>query len=84
MPGGRQIPAAAYTTDRLPRTSAIARRAVRTARLGMAGGRAATAVRNAVAAAPPTTGPALFPRGFDGVADRRSPYASRRPNAGQR
>ncbi|MFD0392871.1 hypothetical protein ACFQ3Z_09695 [Streptomyces nogalater] len=36
MPGGRQIPAAAYTTDRLPRTSAIARRAVRTARLGMA------------------------------------------------
>ncbi|MEU3952603.1 FAD-dependent monooxygenase [Streptomyces achromogenes] len=74
----------AYTADRLPRTTAIARKAVRVARLNMAGGRAVTAVRNAVLTALSATGPALFLRGFDGIANWRPPYASGRQPAGQR
>ncbi|MFI0808546.1 FAD-dependent monooxygenase [Streptomyces echinatus] len=79
---GADLPA--YTADRLPRTTAIARKAVRVARLGMAGGRAAVAVRNTAVAALSTAGPALFLRGFDGIADWRPPYASGRQHAGQR
>ncbi|MFI9392224.1 hypothetical protein ACIG53_15240 [Streptomyces bauhiniae] len=30
------------------------------------------------------TAPALLPRSFDGIADRRPPYASEDENAGQR
>lgn len=79
---GADLPA--YTAARLPRTTAIARRAVRVGRLGMTGDRAVAAVRNTVIAALSTAGPALFLRGFDGIADRRPPYASGREHAGQR
>ncbi|KMS83855.1 MULTISPECIES: FAD-dependent oxidoreductase [Streptomyces] len=73
----------AYTADRLPRTTAIARQAVRVARLNMAGNRAVVAVRNTVIAALSQAGPALFLRGFDGIADWRPPYASGRKHAGK-
>ncbi|MFH8938887.1 FAD-dependent oxidoreductase [Streptomyces griseosporeus] len=66
---------AAYTAARRPRTTAIARRAVRAARLSMAGGRTAVAVRDALITAVSRTGPALFLRGFDGIADWRPPQA---------
>ncbi|KOV72218.1 MULTISPECIES: FAD-dependent oxidoreductase [unclassified Streptomyces] len=72
-----------YTADRLPRTTAIARQAVRVARLNMAGNRAVVAVRNTVIAALSQAGPALFLRGFDGIADWRPPYASGRKHAGK-
>ncbi|GGQ70926.1 FAD-dependent monooxygenase [Streptomyces flaveolus] len=78
---------AAYTAARLPRTTAVARQAVRVARLNMAGSRAVTAVRDAVITALSRTGPALFLRSFDGIADWRppqAPYASQRTRAGER
>lgn len=77
----RDLPA--YTADRLPRTTAIARQAVRLARLNMAGNRAVAAVRNTAVAALSPAGPALLLRGFDGIADRRPPYASGREHAGK-
>ncbi|MGA4933955.1 FAD-dependent monooxygenase [Streptomyces incarnatus] len=67
---------AAYTTARLPRPTAITRQAVRIARVDMARGRAAVAVRDTAMAALSRLGPALFPRGFDGIADWRPPYAA--------
>ncbi len=67
---------AAYTTARLPRPTAITRQAVRIARVDMARGRAAVAVRDTATAALSRLGPALFPRGFDGIADWRPPYAA--------
>ncbi|MFG3016605.1 FAD-dependent monooxygenase [Streptomyces cinerochromogenes] len=73
---------AAYTAARLPRTTAIARQAVRVARLSMTGNRAAVAVRNTALAALSQAGPALFLRSFDGIADWRPPYASGRHHAG--
>ncbi|MFJ9818963.1 FAD-dependent monooxygenase [Streptomyces sp. NPDC101151] len=74
----------AYTAARLPRTTAIARQAVRVARLNMAGGRAVVAVRDTTIAALSMAGPALFLRGFDGIADWRPPYASGKEPAGNR
>jgi 2-polyprenyl-6-methoxyphenol hydroxylase-like FAD-dependent oxidoreductase len=67
---------AAYTAARLPRTTAIARRAVRVARVNMAGNPVAVAVRNTVVAALSKAGPALLLRGFDDIADWRPPYAA--------
>lgn len=75
---------AAYTAARLPRTTAIARQAVRTARVNLASGRAAVAVRDTAMAALSTFGPALFLRGFDGIADWRPPYAAGEVHAGER
>jgi 2-polyprenyl-6-methoxyphenol hydroxylase-like FAD-dependent oxidoreductase len=69
----------AYTAARLPRTTAIARQAVRVARVNMMTGRLRTAVRDHVIAALSKAGPALFLRSFDGIADWRppqQPYAS--------
>ncbi|MBL1082999.1 FAD-dependent monooxygenase [Streptomyces actinomycinicus] len=74
----------AYSAARLPRTTAVARRAVRVARLNMAGNRAAVVVRDTAVAVLSKAGPALFLRGFDGIADWRPPYASGREHAGQR
>ncbi|WP_369387908.1 FAD-dependent monooxygenase [Streptomyces sp. CG1] len=74
---------AAYTAARLPRTTAIARQAVRVARLNMAGNPAAVAVRDIVVAALSKAGPALFLRGFDGIADWRPPYAAGKTIAGK-
>ncbi|MEV6960555.1 FAD-dependent monooxygenase [Streptomyces sp. NPDC051207] len=70
---------AAYTAARLPRTAAVARRAVRIARLNMTAGRARTAVRDASMAALSAAAPALFLRGFDGIADWRPPGDGVRP-----
>lgn len=70
---------AAYTADRLPRTTAITRQAVRAARLTMMTGRVPIAVRNASITAVSKAAPALLLRGFDGIADwrpPRQPYAS--------
>ncbi|MEV6833705.1 FAD-dependent oxidoreductase [Streptomyces sp. NPDC051133] len=74
----------AYTAARLPRTTAVARRAVRVARLDMADNPVAVAVRDTVIAALSKAGPALFLRGFDGIADWRPPYASGEAQAGTR
>jgi 2-polyprenyl-6-methoxyphenol hydroxylase-like FAD-dependent oxidoreductase len=63
----------AYTAARLPRTSALVTRSVRTARLGMTRNRPAAALRDAAVAVLSRTGPALFLRGFDGIADWRPP-----------
>ncbi|MEU6888171.1 FAD-dependent monooxygenase [Streptomyces viridosporus] len=71
----------AYTAARLHRTTAITRRAVRVARLNMMTGRVGTAVRDNAIAALSKAGPALFLRGFDGIADWRPP---RPPYAAQR
>ncbi|MFB7503460.1 FAD-dependent monooxygenase [Streptomyces broussonetiae] len=67
---------AAYTAARLPRTTVITRQAVRAARLNMTDSRAAIAVRDLAIAALSKAGPALFLRGFDGIADWRPPYAA--------
>ncbi|MDI6515668.1 FAD-dependent monooxygenase [Streptomyces coelicoflavus] len=77
---------AAYTAARLPRTTAIARQAVKVARLNLMSNRAGIAVRDAVIATLSKAGPALFLRGFDGIADWRPPqppYASRRTQVGE-
>ncbi|MEU7299859.1 FAD-dependent monooxygenase [Streptomyces sp. NPDC007206] len=67
---------AAYTAARLPRTTAIARRAVRAARVNMAAGPAAVAVRDTAIAVLSKAAPALLLRGFDGIAGWRPPYAA--------
>jgi hypothetical protein len=46
--------------------------------------RAGTAVRDTAMAALSKAGPALFLRGFDGIADWRPPYASEQTPAGNR
>ena len=77
----------AYTAARQPRTTAIARRAVRAARLSLMSGRAGIAVRDTAVAALSKAGPALFLRGFDGIADwapPQRPYASGQTPAGNR
>ncbi|MEV7889835.1 FAD-dependent monooxygenase [Streptomyces sp. NPDC002817] len=78
---------AAYSAARLPRTTAMARQAVRIGRLNMTPNRALMAVRNSAIAALSLAGPALFLRGFDGIADWRPPqppYASVVSEAGKR
>jgi 2-polyprenyl-6-methoxyphenol hydroxylase-like FAD-dependent oxidoreductase len=75
---------AAYTAARLPRTTAIARQAVKAARLNMTANPAAVAVRNLAIAALSKAGPALLLRGFDGIADWRPPYAAGEAHAGKR
>ncbi|AOR35588.1 monooxygenase [Streptomyces fodineus] len=75
---------AAYTAARLPRTTAITRRAVQAARLNMTANPAAIAVRNLAIAALSKAGPALFLRGFDGIADWRPPYAAVEAHGGKR
>ncbi|MEV5314429.1 FAD-dependent monooxygenase [Streptomyces sp. NPDC052610] len=78
---------AAYTAARLPRTTAVARQAVRVARLNMTGNRALMAVRNTLIAGLSKAGPALVLRGFDGIADWRPPqppYASVEADTGTR
>ncbi|MFE6197381.1 FAD-dependent monooxygenase [Streptomyces sp. NPDC057838] len=76
---------AAYTAARLPRTTAVARRAVRVARVNLMTGRAGTAVRNTAMAALSKVAPDLFLRGFDDIAGWRppqQPYASQQAPAG--
>ncbi|MFI1725610.1 FAD-dependent monooxygenase [Streptomyces sp. NPDC020489] len=77
----------AYSAARLPRTSAVARQAVRVARLNMTPNRALAAVRDTAITALSLAGPALVLRGLDGIADWRPPqrpYASVLSGAGER
>ncbi|MGW1954589.1 FAD-dependent monooxygenase [Streptomyces sp. NPDC001920] len=76
---------AAYTAARLPRTTAIARRAVKVGRLGMMRGRTGVAVRNTATAALSKAAPLLFLRGFEDIAGWRppqAPYAAGKTPAG--
>lgn len=78
---------AAYSAVRLPRTTGIARKAVAVGRLNMTPNRALMAVRNTAIAALSLTSPALFLRGFDGIADwwpPQQPYASVVSGVGKR
>ncbi|MFJ4868101.1 FAD-dependent monooxygenase [Streptomyces sp. NPDC088757] len=67
---------AAYTGDRLPRTTAVVRKAARTGALTMLSARPAVALRSALVAAS-RLGPGFLLRGFDGIADWRPPGPSR-------
>ncbi|KUL43901.1 FAD-dependent monooxygenase [Streptomyces regalis] len=76
---------AAYTAARLPRTTAVARQAVKVARLNMMTGRAGIAVRNGVIAALFKAAPQMLLKGFAGIADWRppqAPYAAGKAPAG--
>ncbi|WP_282700144.1 FAD-dependent monooxygenase [Streptomyces sp. CC219B] len=69
----------AYTADRLPRATAVARKSARVARVNLMTGRARIAVRDTAMAALSKAAPGLLVRGFDGIADWRPPqppYAS--------
>ncbi|MFF8838161.1 FAD-dependent monooxygenase [Streptomyces sp. NPDC015130] len=70
---------AAYTADRLPRTTAVVRRAARTGALTLLSARPAVALRSALVGAVSRFGPGLVLRGFDGIADWRPPVAPARP-----
>ncbi|MFJ8192892.1 FAD-dependent monooxygenase [Streptomyces sp. NPDC096094] len=78
---------AAYTAARLPRTTGVVRQAVKVARLNLMTNRAGIAVRDTAIAALSKAGPALFLRGFDGIADWRPPMgappARAKPGAGE-
>ncbi|MEV4945799.1 FAD-dependent monooxygenase [Streptomyces sp. NPDC053755] len=71
LPPSRAL--AAYTADRLPRTTAIVRKAALTGRLTRFSARPAVAARDALIATVSRFGPGLLLRGFDGIADWRPP-----------
>ncbi|KUN96914.1 FAD-dependent monooxygenase [Streptomyces caeruleatus] len=76
---------AAYTAARLPRTTAVARQAVKVARLNLMTNSAGIAARNTTLAALSKVAPTLFLRGFESIAGWRPPqrpYASRQTPAG--
>lgn len=64
---------AAYTADRLPRSSAIVRKAARTSRPMRLTSAPAVAVRDALVSAVSRLGPTLVLRTFDGIADWQPP-----------
>ncbi|MEU1004949.1 FAD-dependent monooxygenase [Streptomyces tibetensis] len=64
---------AAYTAARRPRTTAIARQAVKVSRLSLMSSRTGLALRDTAMRLLSPAGPALFLRGFDGIADWRPP-----------
>ncbi|MEX0173142.1 FAD-dependent monooxygenase [Streptomyces sp. LMG1-1-1.1] len=64
---------AAYTADRLPRTSAIVRKAARTGAVTMLSARPAVALRAALVRGVSRFGPGLVLRGFDGICDWHPP-----------
>ncbi|MFF3557550.1 FAD-dependent monooxygenase [Streptomyces tsukubensis] len=65
---------AAYTADRLPRTSRIVRRAARVFRLHSLHSRPAVALRDGLMALTALLGPGAAVRAFDGIADWRPPH----------
>ncbi|MGW1926509.1 FAD-dependent monooxygenase, partial [Streptomyces massasporeus] len=69
---------AAYTADRLPRTTAIVRKAARTGAVTLLAARPAVALRATLVSAVSRFGPGLVLRGFDGIADWRPPMAPAR------
>ncbi|GHG78019.1 FAD-dependent monooxygenase [Streptomyces griseocarneus] len=64
---------AAYTRDRLPRTTAVVRRSASAARLFMLTAAPAVALRDVGIAAVSRFAPGALLRGFDGIADWRPP-----------
>ncbi|WP_328539954.1 FAD-dependent oxidoreductase [Streptomyces sp. NBC_00344] len=73
-PGAVPGPAlAAHTADRLPRTTAIARRAAATGRLTMLRSLPAVALRNTLIAAVSRVGPTVVLRSFADIADWQPP-----------
>ncbi|MFJ2420260.1 FAD-dependent monooxygenase [Streptomyces brevispora] len=64
---------AAYTADRLPRTTAVVRKAERVSRLMRLSGPVTVAVRDFVMSTVSRLGPGLVLRTFDGIADWRPP-----------
>ncbi|MFE7353255.1 FAD-dependent monooxygenase [Streptomyces sp. NPDC057543] len=75
---------AAYTGDRLPRTTAIVRKAAKASRLMRWTGAPAVLLRDALIAGVSRIGPTLVLRTFDGIADWRPPghtYAARTKDA---
>ncbi|MEV6796017.1 FAD-dependent monooxygenase [Streptomyces sp. NPDC051320] len=84
LPGPGPGPAlAAYTAERLPRTTAIARRAARTGRLTTLRSAPAVALRNTVIAAVSRLGPGLVLRTFADIANWQPPqrtYAAQAQN----
>ncbi|MFJ5707080.1 FAD-dependent monooxygenase [Streptomyces sp. NPDC093105] len=68
---GRDL--AAYTADRLPRTTAIVRKAARTGALTLVSARPAVALRDTLVRTVSRFGPGFVLRGFDGIADWRPP-----------
>ncbi|MFF1509752.1 FAD-dependent monooxygenase [Streptomyces sp. NPDC058326] len=66
---------AAYTADRLPRTTAIVRKAARTGAVTLLSVRPAVALRSTLVGAVSRFGPGLVLRGFDGIADWHPPVA---------
>ncbi|MFE3945156.1 FAD-dependent monooxygenase [Streptomyces sp. NPDC059118] len=64
---------AAYTADRLPRTTAVVRKSARTARLMRLTSTPAVATRDALTSAASRLVPTLILRTFDGIADWRPP-----------
>ncbi|WP_406379831.1 FAD-dependent monooxygenase [Streptomyces sp. NBC_01618] len=75
---------AAYTADRLPRTTAIVRKAAKAARLMRWTGAPAVLLRDALIAGVSRIGPTLVLRTFDGIADWQPPehtYAARTKDA---
>ncbi|MFE0645216.1 FAD-dependent monooxygenase [Streptomyces sp. NPDC058877] len=79
---GRALPA--YTADRLPRTTAMVRKAARTGAVTMLSARPAVALRSALVHTASRFGPGLVLRGFDGICDWRppTPYRSTEDTAG--
>ncbi|MEV7427483.1 MULTISPECIES: FAD-dependent monooxygenase [unclassified Streptomyces] len=78
-PGRFAAALAGYSADRLPRTSAVVRRAARASRMAAVSSPAGAAVRDRMIAAVSRFGPGLVLRGMDGIADWRPPgrtYAS--------
>ncbi|MFJ8233417.1 FAD-dependent monooxygenase [Streptomyces sp. NPDC094448] len=65
---------AAYTADRLPRTTRIVRRAARVFRLQSLHSRPAVALRDGLMALTARPGPGAAVRAFDGIADWRPPH----------
>ncbi len=64
---------AAYTADRLPRTTAVVRKAARVSRLMRLSGPVSVAVRDFTMSTASRLGPGLVLRTFDGIADWRPP-----------
>ncbi|MFD8009451.1 FAD-dependent monooxygenase [Streptomyces sp. NPDC058955] len=67
---------AAYTADRLPRTTALVRKAARTGALTLVSARPAVALRDTLVRTVSRFGPGFVLRGFDGIADWRPPLAA--------
>jgi 2-polyprenyl-6-methoxyphenol hydroxylase-like FAD-dependent oxidoreductase len=64
---------AAYSTERLPRTTAIVRKAAQVARLVSLTSKPAVVVRDSLMSAVSRLGPGLVLRTFDGIADWQPP-----------